>query len=149
MLVSANINMNPPQVYVWPLPIELLPYFPPHPHASRLLQSPGWVSWVIHQIPIGYLFTYGNVCFFVTQYVSPSPSSPATISETCLLWDLSSPTRDPLKLCPLQWKGRVLTTGPPGRSKVCFLHWAISETVVCQWAQIHSIFCKAVQYSIA
>ena len=125
---------------------------PPSPsHPSRLLQSPIEFPESYSKFPLVIYFTHGNVCFFITQYISPSPSSPATmsISETCFLWDLSSPTRDPLNLCPLQWKGRVLTTGPPRTSKACCFHWAFSEAVVCQWAQIHSIFCKAVQHSIA
>ena len=36
-----------------------LPLEPPSAsHPSRLLQSPSWVSWVIQQIPISYLFSH-------------------------------------------------------------------------------------------
>ena len=36
-------------------------------------------------------------------------------------WDLSFPTKRS-NPCPLQWKHRILTTGPPGKSsKVYFL----------------------------
>ena len=38
----------------------------------------------------------------------------------CGVWDLCSPARDGMNLCPLHWKHGVLTTRPPGRSQ-CIL----------------------------
>ena len=39
-----------------------------------------------------------------------------------VMWDLSSPTRDPVTLCSLHWKQGVLTTGSPGKFQ-CFLNF--------------------------
>ena len=49
--------------------------FPPSPspsHPSRWCRAPVWISWAIQQIPIGYLFTYGNGSFHVTLSIHPT-----------------------------------------------------------------------------
>ena len=59
------------------------------------------------------------------------------LSTHTRMWDLSSPTRDQtLKLYPLHWKHRVITTGPLGKSSWGILNKCIgwifsSENGVC------------------
>ena len=40
------------------------------------------------------------------------------LAAPCSMWDLSSPTRDGTRALEVQWKRRVLTTGPPGNFPV-------------------------------
>ena len=57
---------------------------PSPPHPSRLLQSPFEISWVLQQIPIGCLFTYGDASFHVTLSIHLTlfflSSTPVSIS---------------------------------------------------------------------
>ena len=78
-----------------------------------------------------------NVTFLVRPHLMeryslsppPHPNPPATDLCSflfCLaapggMWDLSSPTRDRTQ-APLQWKCKVLTTGPPRKSPNSVLH---------------------------
>ena len=53
--------------------------------------------------------------------------------------DLSSLTRD---LCPLQWKCRILSTGPPGKSHVHFLFKhedSIKQMNLANWDQLGTL----------
>ena len=52
----SNLNMNQPQVYMYPLPFEPPSHLLPHPIPLGWYRAPVWVSWAIQQIPIGYLF---------------------------------------------------------------------------------------------
>ena len=52
----SNLNMNQPQVYIYPLPFEPPSHLPPHPTPLGWYRAPVWVSWAIQQIPVGYLF---------------------------------------------------------------------------------------------
>ena len=60
-----------------------VPSLPSHspPHPSPCHRAPVWVPWFMQQIPIGYLF-YTWFCKFLllSPYISPSPSSPPTLS---------------------------------------------------------------------
>ena len=47
---------------------------------------------------------YGRPCWLSILFIF--------LVMLCGMWDLSSPTRD--QTCALQWKHKVLTTGPPG-----------------------------------
>ena len=49
---------------------------PPISHPLDWYRFPVWVSWAIQQIPIGYLFTYGNVSFPATLSIHLTLSSP-------------------------------------------------------------------------
>ena len=54
-----------------------LPPFSLPSHTLGWYWAPFWVSWALQQIPLGYLFTYGNASFHVTLHTShpllPSP----------------------------------------------------------------------------
>ena len=57
----SNLNMNQSQVYIFPLPFEPPSHLPPHSTALGWYRAPVWVSWAVQQIPLGYVFYYGNV----------------------------------------------------------------------------------------
>ena len=52
----SNMNMNQLYVYIYSLPFEPLSRLPPHPTPVGWHRAPLWVSWVIQQIPVSYLF---------------------------------------------------------------------------------------------
>ena len=70
----SNLNMNQPQVYMYPLPFESL--FPSHP--SRLIQSPCLID--NSKFPLPIYFTYGNISFHVTLSIHLTLSSPLPMS---------------------------------------------------------------------
>ena len=73
------------------------------------------------QEPIIKQDPHGSILFFLF----------VCVSVPCGMWDLSSPTRDRIQnSSPLQWKRRVLTTGPPGKP-LNSQNWQ-------NWIQIHS-----------
>ena len=51
----SNLNMNQPQVYIQPLPLEPPSHLPPPPTPLGWYRAPVWVSWDIQQIPVVYL----------------------------------------------------------------------------------------------
>ena len=51
-----NSNMNQSWVHLCPLPLESYSHFPPLPTPLGCYRAPLWVSWLIWQIPTGYLF---------------------------------------------------------------------------------------------
>ena len=72
----SNLNMNPPYVYIYPLPFEPPSHLLPHPTPLGWYRAPVWVPWDIQQIPIGCLF---YICKFrcyslhTSQPLLPSP----------------------------------------------------------------------------
>ena len=52
----SYINRNQSWVHPCPLPSETPSQLPPHPNLLDCHRAPIWVSFVIQQIPIGYLF---------------------------------------------------------------------------------------------
>ena len=46
----SNLNMNQPQVYIYPLPFEPPSYLPPHPTPLGWYRAPVSISWDIQQI---------------------------------------------------------------------------------------------------
>ena len=75
---QSNLSMNQPYVYIYSLSFEAPSCLPPHPTCPGWYRAPVWVSWATQQIPIGYLFTFGNVSFHVTLsiHLTLSPLSP-------------------------------------------------------------------------
>ena len=71
----SNLNMNQPQVYIYPLPFETSFHLPLYLTPLGWYRAPVWVSWAIEEIPVGY-FTYGNVSFHVTLSIRLILSSP-------------------------------------------------------------------------
>ena len=86
----SNLNMNQPYVYIYPLlceaPLHLLP---PHRIPLDWYRALVWVSWAIQQIPVGYLFTYGNVSFHVILSIHLTLSSPLPMSINLLSMSVS------------------------------------------------------------
>ena len=78
-------------------------------------------SWIIHIPPLGF----SPESWQLAEMQNPVASSffcfclfCILLAALCNLRDLSSPTRNGTP-CPLHWKYRVLTTGPPGTSSSC------------------------------
>ena len=76
----SNLDMNQPQVYTYPLPFDPPSCLPPHSTPLSWYRAPAWVSWARQQIPVGYLFTHGNVSFRVTLSIHLTLSSPLSMS---------------------------------------------------------------------
>ena len=70
------INMNQPQVCIFPLPPEPPSHFPPCSTPLGCHKALGWASCVTQRFPLAIYFTYGNVCISMPlfQFVLPSPS---------------------------------------------------------------------------
>jgi len=84
---QSNLSMNQPYVYIYSLSFEAPSCLPPHPTCPGWYRAPVWVSWATQQIPIGYLFTFGNVSFHVTLsiHLTLSPFSPCPyVYSLCL-----------------------------------------------------------------
>ena len=85
----SNLNMNQPQVYIYPLPLDPPSYLPPHP-------SPlGWyralfVPWAIQQIPVGYLFYIWWCKFPYYSFLTSHPPLPSPHGHKSLLYVCSS-----------------------------------------------------------
>ena len=47
----SNLNMNQPQVYIYPLPSDPPSHLPPHPTPLGWYRAPVWISWARQQIP--------------------------------------------------------------------------------------------------
>ena len=62
------INMNQPQVYIYPLPFETPSHLPPHPTPLGWYRAPVWVSWAMQQIPIAYLFYIWQAKIFENSF---------------------------------------------------------------------------------
>ena len=60
------INMDQPQIYICPLPLEPASHLLPYPTPLDCHRVLVWVSWIIQQIPTGY-FTY----VYVSMLLSP------------------------------------------------------------------------------
>ena len=67
----SNLDMNQPQVYIYPLPFESPSHLPPHPTP---LTEP------CSKFPLAVHFTYGNVSFHVTLSIHLTLSSPLPMS---------------------------------------------------------------------
>jgi len=80
----SNLNMNQPQVYIYPLPFETPSYLFPHLTPLGWYRAPVWVSWAIQQIPGGWYFTCGNQSFHVTHSIHLTLSSPLPMSISCI-----------------------------------------------------------------
>ena len=76
----SNLNTNQPLVHIYPLPFEPPSHHPPNPTPLDWYRALVWVSWAVHQIPIGYLLTYGSVSFRVTLSIHLTLSSPLPVS---------------------------------------------------------------------
>ena len=93
----SNLNMNQPQVYIYPLPFETPFHLSPHPTPLGWYRVPVWVSWAIQQILIGFLFyityvfyiTYGNVSFHVTLSIHLTLSSPLPMFKSLFSMSVS------------------------------------------------------------
>ena len=57
-------NMDQPQIYICPLPLEPASHLSPYPTPLDCHRALVWVSWIIQQIPTGY-FTYVSVYVFM------------------------------------------------------------------------------------
>ena len=67
----SNLDMNQPQVYIFPLPFKSPSHLPPHPTP---LPEP------CSKFPLAVHFTYGNVSFHVTLPIYLTLSSPLPMS---------------------------------------------------------------------
>ena len=76
----SNLNMNQPQVYIYPFHLEPPSHPPSHPTPLGWYKAPVWVPWDIQKISIGYLLTYGIGSFHVTLSIHLTLSSPLTMS---------------------------------------------------------------------
>ena len=76
----SNLNMNQPEVYIYPLPFETPSHLPPHPTPlgwyRALFEFPEPYS----KFPLAIYFTYGNVSFHVTLSIHLTLSSPLPMS---------------------------------------------------------------------
>ena len=83
-------------MYICPLCLDSLSHLPPIPTPLGYYRALVWVPWVIHQIPIGYLFTYVSVyaSMLLSPFIWPSPSSPQPLSISVF-----SMSASPLLLC--------------------------------------------------
>ena len=101
-----------------PLWLSFMSRNAPNPFLSHPLQVfPGWdslprtITW-LRPRPIPHSGLW-EIFPKLTSYLLAEPRG---------MWDLSSLTRD-WTHAPLQWKCRILTTGPPGDSLICLLNW--------------------------
>ena len=82
-----HINMNQPQVYTFPLPLEPFSHVPPHPAPLGCHRALSWAPCVSSNVPLAICFTRGDVYISMlpSQFVPSSPS-PAmfTICFLCL-----------------------------------------------------------------
>ena len=75
--------MNQPLVYIYPLPLQLLSHFPPHPiPTTRLPRHQAELHLLPSTFPLPLCFTRGDVqvSLLLSQFLPPSPSSARSVS---------------------------------------------------------------------
>ena len=94
----SNLNMNRPQVYMCPLPLDPPAHLPPRPTPLGWYRAPlSELPETYSKFPLAIYFTYGNRSFHVTFSIHLTLSSPLTISTLLTLinfclnfWEMSS-----------------------------------------------------------